>query len=184
MCSAEYLEFVNVATGGHVSPTRRTVLANLANKRILNTERERERERREWECVHGGRVEWTGGFQEMDSEWVWKAPLPSSDFSPPPSLSVYVYGGHAKLFLFFGLFTLTACDSEGVFLFYAPFVWMLRMYFACKILVKQKMFSYTGKIFLKITKFIYTPKKKSINNFSKCIQFQTTTKSIKLLKYS
>ena len=61
MCSAEYLEFVNVATGGHVSPTRRTVLANLANKRILNTQRERERERekrmrvRTWRA---SRVDW------------------------------------------------------------------------------------------------------------------------------
>ena len=67
MCSAEYLEFVNVATGGHVSPTRRTVLANLANKRILNTEREREREREENESAY---MEGESSGLEVSRRWI------------------------------------------------------------------------------------------------------------------
>ena len=51
---------------------------------FFKTEKERERE-----CVHVGRDEWAVCFREMDSEWVWTAPPPSSNFSPPPSLSLY-----------------------------------------------------------------------------------------------
>ena len=58
-----------MGTGGDVSPTRRTVLANLGkdwNSIIFLFFKNRERERRE--CVHVGRDEWAVCFREMDSE--------------------------------------------------------------------------------------------------------------------
>jgi hypothetical protein len=64
-----YLDFVNVATGGDVGPTRRTVVTSLAMEetksdyiKIIGRRETKEK------MVHGGRDEWTEDFPERDAQ--------------------------------------------------------------------------------------------------------------------